>query len=376
MLRKVLLALFVLLLVAGGLAGVKAMQIRSLMASGASFKVPPERITSTEVRQEHWESKLSAVGSVSAVQGVLIRTEVSGVVQRLVFDSGAVARKGQLLVELDSSSEQAQLRSAQARIELAKANLARAQDMRRQDLIAQSDFDTAEATFKTSSADVDSIRVAIAKKSIRAPFTGRLGIRQVQLGQYLDVAAPVVSLQSLGPVYVDFSLPEQQVVGVRPGMLVRATVDSNPGKIFEGRLSAISPEVDVASRNVRLQATFADRDGLLTPGMFARVDLILTEVTSPLVVPVTAVLDAPYGASVFVIENVRDEKTGASSQQVRMTTVRLGETRGDLVVVEQGLTAGQRIASSGVFKLRDRTEVVISDELAPTAEASPRPADS
>ena len=374
--RKYIIAGIFLLAVIGGLAGVKALQIGAMIEGGKSFVVPPETVSSTEVRHEQWEASISAIGTVTAVQGVLLRSEVSGTVSRIAFESGGIAKKGQLLVELDASTEQARLRAAQARAELANSNLVRFRDLRKQDLVSQSDLDSAEATYKQVAGEIDEVRVAIAKKSIRAPFTGRIGIRQVQLGQYLDVAAPIVQLQSIDPVYVDFTLPEQRASGVRPGMAVRVTTDASKDRAFEGRLTAIDPQIDASTRNLKLQATFSNVDGALLPGMFAHVAVVLPEVNNPLVIPVTAVLSAPYGDSVFVISDEKDEATGQTVKRVKMVTVRLGQTRGDLVAVEKGLDAGQLVVSAGVFKLRNGTNIVINNELAPVAEASPRPADS
>lgn len=373
MLRKYLIAAAILIAIIGGLAAVKVTQIRSMMAAGASFKMPPETVSSATVVRADWETTLTGIGTVSPVQGVLLQSEVSGLVKRISFESGAVVRQGQVLVELDAASEEAQLRSAEAKTELARANLGRARDLHAQQVMSKADLDAAEATFQQTTAVVDEMRVAIAKKTLRAPFTGRLGMRQIQLGQFAEIGAPIAPLQSLDPVHVDFSLPEQASARLKLGMTVRATSDAVPDRIFEGPLSAISPQVDPMTRNMWLQATISDTNGTLMPGMFARVELILDETITPIVVPVTCVLNAPYGDSVFVISDVKDEKTGEMSKRVRMTTVTLGQTRGDLVVVTSGLEEGQEVASSGVFKLRNDSEVVINNDLAPDAVASPNP---
>jgi membrane fusion protein (multidrug efflux system) len=376
MYRKYIVAGVILLVIVGALIGVKAMQIRSMVQAGASFKMPPETISSVEVRKVQWDASLSAVGTVTAVQGVLLRTELSGIVKKIAFESGAIVQPGQILVELDRSAEEAQLRSAEANADLARANMTRARDLKNQQVLSQSELDSAEAAFKQTAGEADGIRAAIAKKIIRAPFAGRLGIRQIQLGQFADAGTPIVPLQSLDPVYIDFSLPEQAAAQIRRGMRVRVTSDAVPGRTFEGPLTAINPEVDASSRNLKLQATLSGIGGVLLPGMFAQVALVLPEQKAPIVIPVTAVLNAPYGDSVFVIADARDEKTGKVSKRVQMTTVKLGETRGDLVVVEHGLEPGQQIASSGIFKLRNNSEVVVNNALAPSAGSNPRPADS
>ena len=374
--RNFLIVFTVLVVIVGVLGGIKALQIRALIASGASFSVPPETISGAEVREEAWETTIPAVGSITAVQGVQIRAELAGTVREIAFTSGANVAKGALLVQLDTSSEEAQLRAAEAQAELARLNLERARDLRAQGVTSQSDFDSRQAAFLQTTGEVDIVKATIAKKTIRAPFSGRLGIRSVNLGQYVEAGAPIVSLQSLDPVYVDFNVPEQQLAQLKKGTAVRVSTDASPGRAFTGAVTALNPEVDPSTRNVKVQATVANADGALRPGMFARIELVLPESQSVLVVPATAVLHAPYGDSVFVISDVKDEKTGNTVKQARMTTVRLGATRGDFVAVTSGLAAGQTIATSGVFKLKNGTAVVIDNSLAPEAQATPHPAES
>ncbi len=376
--RKIVVSVVIVLAVAGALAGVKAFQIASMVRAGKEFAVPPETVSSAEVKEETWPSMLSAVGTVRAVQGVVLKAELPGTVREIAFESGSAAAGGQVLVHLDTSSEEARLRAAEAQAELARLNLERARNLRAQALIAQSELDASEAASRQGTASVDDIRAAIAKKTIRAPFAGRLGIRLVNLGQFVNAGDPIVSLQSLDPVYVDFALPEQQLASVRRNLVVRATTDASPGTVFEGTLTALNADVDASTRNLLLQATLPNADGTLRPGMFAKVELVLPESQRLLVVPATAVLHAPYGDSVFVISEPRDPKAGAGAgvKEARLTTVRLGETRGDFVAVTQGVSAGQTVASSGVFKLRNGSPVVVNNSLAPAAEANPRPADS
>jgi membrane fusion protein (multidrug efflux system) len=374
--RKIVIVATVLLVIVGSLAGIKALQIRALIHANAEFAIPPETVSGAEVRQETWESTLDAVGSVAAVQGVELRAELAGTVREIAFESGATAEAGQLLVQLDTSSEQAQLRSAEAQAELARLNLERARELRAQGVISRSEQDSSEAASRQTIGAVDGVRAVIAKKTIRAPFAGRLGIRSVNLGQYVNAGDAIVSLQSLDPVYVDFNLPEQQLSQVRRTMAVRVTTDATPGRIFTGAVTALNPEVNASTRNIRIQATVPNRDGDLRPGMFARVELVLPESKPYLVVPATSVLHAPYGDSVFVVNESKDEKTGATVKKVTMTTVRLGDTRGDFVAVTSGLQAGQTVVTSGVFKLRNGAAVVLDNTLAPDAKSAPRPANS
>jgi len=374
--RTVVLAVFGLLAVVALLAGLKALQIRTLIKAGGAFAVPAETVSAAEVRQETWEGLLAAVGSVTAVQGVELRAELAGTVREIAFESGGTAAKGQVLVLLETSSEEAQLRSAEAQVELARLNLERARDLRAQGVTSQSDLDSRDAAFRQTMGEVDIVRAVIAKKTIRAPFAGRLGIRSVNLGQFVNPGDAIVSLHSLDPVYVDFSVPEQQLRQIERAMAVRVTTDAAPGRVFTGKVTALNPEVDAATRSIKVQATVVNGGGDLRPGMFARVQLVLPESKPLLVIPATAVLHAPYGDSVFVITDVRDEKSGVTAKQAQMTTVRLGETRGDFVAVTMGLQPGQTIATSGVFKLRNGSPVAVDNTLAPDAQSAPRPPNS
>jgi membrane fusion protein (multidrug efflux system) len=374
--RTIVLAVFGLLAVVALLAGLKALQIRALIKAGSAFAVPAETVSAAEVRQETWEGLLAAVGSVTAVQGVELRAELAGTVREIAFESGGTAAKGQVLVRLETSSEEAQLRSAEAQVELARLNLERARDLRAQGVTSQSDLDSRDAAFRQTTGEVDIVRAVIAKKTIRAPFAGRLGIRSVNLGQFVNPGDAIVSLHSLDPVYVDFSVPEQQLRQIERAMAVRVMTDAAPGRVFTGKVTALNPEVDAATRSIKVQATVANGGGDLRPGMFARVQLVLPESLPLLVIPATAVLHAPYGDSVFVITDVRDEKSGVTAKQAQMTTVRLGETRGDFVAVTMGLQPGQTIATSGVFKLRNGSPVAVDNTLAPDAQSAPRPPNS
>jgi membrane fusion protein (multidrug efflux system) len=374
--RKMVIAVSGLLAVIAILAGVKALQIRALIQAGSEFSVPAETISATEVRREQWESLLPAVGSVMAVQGVELKAELAGTVREIAFTSGGLATKGQVLLRLDTSSEEAQLRAAEAQVELTRLNLARAQDLRAQGVVSQSDFDASQAASLQTTGQADTIRATIAKKVIRAPFAGRLGIRSVNLGEYVHEGDAIVSLHSLDPVYVNFNLPEQQLSQVQRAMAVRVTTDATPGRVFTGKVTALNPEVDASTRNLKVQATMANPEGELRPGMFARVQLVLPEAEPLLVIPSTAVLHAPYGDSVFVVGDVKDEKSGKTVKQVQMTTVRLGETRGDFVAVVTGLKEGQTVATSGVFKLRNGSPVAVDNTLAPDARSAPRPPNS
>ena len=299
---KIAIGILIVVAVFGALAGVKTLQFRKLIEGGKAFAQPPESVSSTIAREEKWPVTLTAIGSVTAVQGVTVNPELPGIVSEIAFNSGAVVAKGDLLVRLDTSLEEAQLRALEAQEELARINVDRERTLRSQNMVSQSELDTAEATLKQNKANADTVRATIEKKTIRAPFAGRLGLRMVNLGQYLDTGKPIVSLQSLNPVYADFSLPQQDLAQLKTGMRVSLTTDAYPGRQFEGKLTAITPDLDQSTRSVGLQATLENPEQLLRPGMFARMEVFLPEEQKVLVIPATAVLSAPYGDSVYVIE--------------------------------------------------------------------------
>jgi membrane fusion protein (multidrug efflux system) len=338
--------------------------------------IPVATVTSAVVKEEDWAPMLSSVGSISAVQGALVSTELGGVVSQIAFENGAAAKKGDLLVQLDASAEEAQLHSAEADLELAHADLERSRDLAARKVVSKAELDAAESKFKQKNAAVDQMRSMITKKTVRAPFDGQLGIRQVNVGQMINAGQQVVPLQSLDPVFVDFASPQQHLAQLSPGLEVRVTTDAVPGRVFTGKLTAVNSMVDVATRNVTLQATLENPDRVLRPGMFAKVDVVLPQKHRSLVIPGTAVSYAPFGDSVYVIEKKKDPKTGRESQTIRQQFVRIGETRGDFVSVTTGLKAGETVVSTGVFKLRNGMAVTINNDLAPNLQEKPTPADT
>jgi membrane fusion protein, multidrug efflux system len=363
-----------LLLVVGALVGIKAGQIGAMIKSGKSFVPPPESVTSARVEASEWEATRSAIATLVAVRGVTVGTELPGTIREIGFESGAWVKKGALLVKLDTSTEEAQLQAAVADAQLAKVNLERARSLRKSEANTPADIDSAEARAKQTEAAVATLQTTIAKKNIRAPFDGRVAIRNVELGQAVASGAPIASLQSVSPIYADFWLPQQALAQVRAGQRTRMRTDIFPGETWEGEVSTINPEVDVATRNVRVRATFPNGDARLKPGMFANVDVLSSEKRPVVVVPATAVLFAPYGDSVFVLEEKKDE-AGRTSTVAKSKLIRLGERRGDFVAVSEGLAAGETVVSSGAFKLRNGMAVVVNNALAPEAQLSPKPAD-
>jgi membrane fusion protein (multidrug efflux system) len=351
------------------------MQFKALMAAGKNFAQPPETISSAVVKEEKWQSTFSAIGSITAVQGVTMTPDIPGTVREIAFESGAIVAKGDLLVRLDTSSEEAQLRAIEAQTELARLNVERERSLRAQKMNSELELDTAEATLKQYQANADAIRATIEKKTIRAPFAGRLGIRLINLGQYLDTGKPIVSLQALSPVYADFSLPQQDLAQLKTGMRVRVTTDAYPNRQFDGTLTAINPDLDQSTRSVGLQATFENADQTLRPGMYAKVEVLLPEEQPVLVIPATAVLSAPFGDSVYLIES-KPGKDNKEPATVRQQFIRTGAAHGDFVSIESGLKAGDRVVSSGLFKLRNGMSVVENNALAPKSEGSPHPPDA
>jgi membrane fusion protein, multidrug efflux system len=362
------------LLVTGVLAGAKAGQIVTMVRAGESFVPPPEAVTAAKVEVTRWQPTRDAIGSLVAVRGVTLGAELAGTVREIAFESGSTVKQGAVLVKLDTSAERAQLRAAVADAALARVSLERARRLRAGEANAQADLDAAEARAAQADASVENLRAVIAKKTIRAPFDGRVAIRQVELGQVVAPGTPIASLQSVSPIHADFWLPQQALVEVKAGQKAQLKIDAFPGAAWDGELTTINPEVDPATRNVRVRATFPNDDGRLRPGMFAKVEVLASAPRSVLAVPATAVMFAPYGDSVFTIEERREDGKTPTAV-VRQKFVRTGERRGDLVAVVSGLEPGETVVSSGAFKLRNGAAVAVNNALAPDAQLSPKPAD-
>ena len=375
MFRKTLLfvgaVLVCLLAIAGPLYLIKSRQIKAM--SSAPMMMPPTVVTAAPATPQKWEEVINATGSLVPVQGVTIAAEVSGKVVKIAFEPGATVKAGDILLELDISTEEAQVRAAEATAALAKANLQRARDLRESSTNSPAELDAADAQAKQAAAQADMLRAVVAKKTVRAPFGGRLGLRLVNLGQILREGDAITTLQTLNPIFVNFSLPQQRLSQLTTGTKVRVTTDAAPGEIFEGEITALNSEVDAATRNVRVQATIQNRDEKVRAGMFANVETVLPKHTDVLAIPVTAISYAPYGDSVFVIDEKKDAKSGQSSFVIRQQFVRLGSVRGDFVDVVEGLKPGQQVVTSGVFKLHSGMPVVIDNKLAPEAKLAPKP---
>jgi membrane fusion protein (multidrug efflux system) len=377
--KLVFAAIGLVVLILIGLAGVKAWQIFAMISAGKSFVMPPETISSAVATEEKWRDTLTAVGSIDPQNGVTLASEVAGTVAEIAVADGSEVAKGDLLIKLDTSSEDAQLRAADAMTEMAKLNANRTQSLRAGNTVSQAELDQANATFKQNAANADVIRAAIEKKTIRAPFAGRLGIWQVNVGASVDARRALVSLQSLTPVYADFSLPQQDLSQLKTGLEVQVSCDAYPDKKFAGTLTAINPDLNAMTRSVPLRATFENADKLLRPGMFVRVEIILPEEKPVLAIPSTAVLSAPFGDSVFVIMTAAQAgmtNMSATNLVVQQKFIRTGKTHGDFVSVESGLNPGDKVASAGVFKLHNGGSVQENNEGSPKPSLTPTPPNS
>ena len=368
--KRIVFVVLGLAILIAALSAVKAVQINAMIDQGKKFVPPPETVTTAAAKAESWEVALTAVGSLTAVQGVTVAAEQLGKVVEIAFEPGTNVKKGDLLVRQDTSSEEARLPGAVAEANQARTALERDARMLEEQIISQAAYDASVARYEKAKAEAENLRAMIGKKTIRAPFGGRLGIRQANLGQILREGDPIVTLQSLDPIYVNFTLPQQELPRLRPGLAVRVTCDCLTGQKIDGRITAVNPLVDAETRNVQIQATVANRPEKLRPGMFVNVAVGLPVRQQVLTIPATAVLYAPYGDSVFA---VGDDSQGKGGKAVRQQFVRLGEKRGDFVAVTEGLKEGESIVSTGVFKLRNGQAVVVDNRLAPPFRKEPRP---
>ncbi len=370
-----ILSIIGMLLVILALGGIKFFQISQAIAKGKSFKMPPDAVTSLTVKEEVVAPVLEAVGSLSSPQGVMLSADLPGIVKSISFESGTSATNGQLLVQLDTRQEEAQLRTAKSKLDLARQNLERAQDLNDKRVIAKSAYDEAKSLYDGAVSSVEETQAIIDRKTLRSPFGGVLGIRQINVGQYLKSGDPIVQLESLDPIYVNFALPQQYIGRLSEGQAIRIQADGLPEKTFTGAITAINSIVDTSTRNIQVQGTVANPDHLLRSGMFAAVQTLLPDKKNVVMIPSTAVQYAPYGDSVFVIEEMKGPD-GVAFLGVREQSVVLGKTRGDQIEVLKGLKQGDQIATSGLFKLRQGGAVKINNSVQPGNDPSPKPAQS
>jgi membrane fusion protein (multidrug efflux system) len=370
-----LLMLGVVAVLLGSLGFVKFRQIQAAIAQGASFQPPPTAVTTVVAQRETWPTTLDIIGTVEAIQGVTVSADLPGTVAKISFDSGQWVHEGDILIELDTRQEQAQLTEMEAQRDLARINYGRTQQLVNQGVIAKTEFDNVTSQQKVTEGQVGEIRATIARKTIRAPFSGVLGIRQVNLGQYLAAGQAIVSLQSLNPIYVNFGVPQQNTGQVGIGRTLRITSNDFPGLQFTGRVTALDSVVNESTRNLQVQTTLSNSQNKLRPGMFVQVSVGLGASTPVIVLPASAINYAPYGDSVFVVTDLKDDK-GKPYRGVRQQIVKLGGSRGDQVGVVSGINPGDEVVSSGVFKLRNGAAVQINNKVQPDNNSHPRPEDS
>jgi membrane fusion protein (multidrug efflux system) len=373
--KRMILMLVVAGISIGAIAVVKAWQISAGAKQNASFQPPPEAVTTVVAKREEWPATWNAIGSVAAVQGVTVSADLPGIVDKISFESGQTVAAGAVLVKLDARQEEAQLAAAEAQRSLADLNLQRAKDLVAQGISAQADLDRLAAEQQQAEARVGEIRATIQRKTIRAPFAGVLGIRQVNLGQYLDGGAAVVPLQAIRPVYVNFAVPQQQLAQLKVGLPIHVTAEGAAGIAADGKITAVDSVVNEATRNVEVQATCENADGKLRPGMFVKTSVGMGAGDAAVTVPTSAISYAPYGDSVFIVEQV----AGPNGQRylgVRQQFVKLGSSRGDQVAVVSGIQAGETVVTSGVFKLRNGAAVKVNNAVQPGNNPAPKPEDS
>jgi membrane fusion protein, multidrug efflux system len=376
-------AVLALLVVVLGLAATKFEQISSLIAMGhamAKAGPPPEAVGTTVARVDTWQETIDAVGSVAAARGVTVSNDAPGIVSAIHFESGKMVQEGDVLVELDSNVERSQLAAVEARRELAQINAGRTRALVATESLPRSQQDSDDAVVKTSRSDLEALRAQVARKTVRAPFAGKLGIRQVNLGQYLNSGTAITSLEATETVFVDFSLPQQRVSTVSLGMPVLVVIEGENDKPpADGVIKAIDPSIDAVTRSLKLRASLPNHDARLLPGMFAKVSVVLPDKRDVVVVPVQSVVHASFGDSVFIVEDRKDSEghvmasPAGAAKAARQQFVKLGDTRGDFVSVLDGLVAGQEVVSAGAFKLHNGAAVSINNSVQAKAELSPHP---
>ncbi len=373
MVKRMILMLAVMTLLIAGLGFMKFRQIQA--ATQMVFQPPPEAVTTVIAKQASWPSTTKVIGTMEAVQGVIVSADLPGIVSKIGFESGQAVRKGQVLVELDTRQEQAQLAAQQAQSDLARLNYGRLHGLVDQGAVTRQEFDQATAAQREADAGIAEIRATIDRKTIRAPFSGILGIRKVNLGQYLSAGDPVVSLQSWDPIYVNFGVPQQVASRVRAAGIVTVTTDALPGKTFSGKVTAIDSVVDESTRTVQLQATLPNPGGKLRPGMFVEVQAKDGAPRSVIALPASAISYAPYGDSVYVVGDMKDPK-GQSYRGVRQQFVKTEGGRGDQVAIVSGINPGDEVVTSGTFKLRNGAAVLVNNQVQPSNNPAPTPEDN
>jgi membrane fusion protein (multidrug efflux system) len=360
----------------GGLGFVKYRQVESAIAAGASFQMPPTSVSTVVAKRETWPSTLSVIGTAAAVQGVTVGADLPGTIDKIHFESGQTVHEGDILIELDIRQEKAQLANLEAQRDLARIQYGRSEQLSQAGVISKSEYDNAAAQQKATEAQVNDIKAAIARKTIHAPFTGVLGIRQISLGQYLAAGQAIVSLQSVNPIYVNFGVPQQDAQKMKLGRSIRVSTEDLPGVKFNGRITALDSVINEQTRNIQIQATLENPGGKLRPGMFLQVELPLGVSRDVFPLPASAINYAPSGDSVFVVSDMKDEKTGKMYKGVRQQIVRIDGSKGDQVAIISGLNPGDEVVSAGTFRLRNAAPVLVNNSVQPSNSPKPNPEES
>ena len=371
MTKRLIIVLLLLGLVFGGIFGFKAFVNTKMTEFFDNMEPPPATVTTAEAQTSQWQPTLAAVGTLVAANGIDVTPEVPGVVKQIAFESGARVQAGDVLVQLDTATDQAQLDVLRAQRDLAKAELDRQRALLKRRTTSQAEFDAAESNYRQVLASIANQQAVIAKKTIKAPFAGEVGIRKVDLGSFVNTGTAVVSLQQIDPLRLRFSLPEQQLPQVAVGQTVHTRVDAFADRRFTGTITAIEPAVTAATRTVQVEARVDNRERLLRPGMFARVEVVLPGTNDYLTLPNSAITYNPYGDSVFLVEPAASDAEGAKPT-VRRAFVKLGPARGDQVAVLSGLETGQQVVTSGQLKLRNGSRIVIDNSRTPADAAQPQ----
>ncbi|MDE3061016.1 MAG: efflux RND transporter periplasmic adaptor subunit [Pseudomonadota bacterium] len=373
--KRMLIMLIIVGVIFGGVFGFETFRGMMIKKYMTSMGAPPQTVSTAVAGYEEWQPRLEAVGSLRAVRGVDISNELAGIVQEIRFDSGGDVKEGTLLLKLRADDDIAKLHSLEAAARLADTNLKRDRLQFKVQAISQAQFDADAATLDSDKAQVAEQKAIVDKKMIRAPFDGHLGIRNVDLGQYINPGTAIVTLQQLDPIYLDFTLPQQAVADVRPGQKIAAKNDAYPGKEFAGRVLAVSPKVDPATRNVQLRAQLDNSDHALLPGMYATAYVEVGEKQRYITLPQTAITYNPYGNTVFLVEDKGKDDKGQPQLVAHQTFVTTGEARGDQIAILKGIKEGDTVVTSGQIKLQNGTKLIVNNSIQPTADSNPKPQD-
>jgi membrane fusion protein, multidrug efflux system len=376
MAKRMIIMLVLMAALVGGLGFLKYRQVESAIAAGASFQMPATSVTTVIAKRETWPATLSVIGTAAAIQGVTVSADLPGTVDKIHFESGQWVSEGDILVELDTRQEKAQLANAEAQRDLARVQYGRSEQLSKAGVISKSEYDNAAAQQKATEAQVNDVKAAIARKTIHAPFSGVLGIRQISLGQYLAAGQAIVSLQSVNPIYVNFGVPQQDTQKMKIGRGLRVTSTDLPGEAFSGKITALDSVINEQTRNIQIQATLQNQGGKLRPGMYVQVELPLGQPRDVIPLPASAINYAPYGDSVYVVTDIKDEKTGKTYRGVRQQIVKIEGSRGDQVAITSGLNNGDEVVSAGVFRLRNASPVEINNTVQPSNSPKPNPEES